>query len=186
MAAMASTLTTVSSNLTHLATTGTAQQKWGGVYLSGSGTTGVEIINVDASWLLNSTYFDVSNVSSSATLIVNFVGGPVAFHGGFGAFDGIDNVLFNTTSNNVKINNGFNVSLLAPNADISGGEGQVNGTVIVKSWDSTIQINSTNAFGAAVPGLTSAVPEPETYAMLLAGLGLVGFIARRRKPAAAR
>ena len=25
------------------------------------------------------------------------------------------------------------------------------------------------------------IPEPETYAMLLAGLGLVGFIARRRK-----
>lgn len=27
----------------------------------------------------------------------------------------------------------------------------------------------------------SAVPEPETYAMLLAGLGLMGFIARNRK-----
>ncbi len=27
----------------------------------------------------------------------------------------------------------------------------------------------------------SAVPEPETYAMLLAGLGLVGTIVRRRK-----
>jgi hypothetical protein len=26
-----------------------------------------------------------------------------------------------------------------------------------------------------------AIPEPETYAMLLAGLGLVGFIARRKK-----
>ena len=29
----------------------------------------------------------------------------------------------------------------------------------------------------------AAVPEPETYAMLLAGLGLVGFAARRRKTA---
>ena len=28
---------------------------------------------------------------------------------------------------------------------------------------------------------TAPVPEPETYAMLLAGLGLVGFIARKRK-----
>jgi hypothetical protein len=31
--------------------------------------------------------------------------------------------------------------------------------------------------------ITSAVPEPETYAMLLAGLGLMGGIARRRKQA---
>ena len=29
--------------------------------------------------------------------------------------------------------------------------------------------------------LTAPVPEPETYAMMLAGLGLVGVIARRRK-----
>ena len=28
---------------------------------------------------------------------------------------------------------------------------------------------------------TAAVPEPETYAMLLAGLGMMGFMARRRK-----
>jgi len=29
--------------------------------------------------------------------------------------------------------------------------------------------------------LTAAVPEPETYAMMLAGLGLMGFVASRRK-----
>jgi hypothetical protein len=27
----------------------------------------------------------------------------------------------------------------------------------------------------------ASVPEPETYAMLLAGLGMMGFVARRRK-----
>lgn len=29
--------------------------------------------------------------------------------------------------------------------------------------------------------ITSPVPEPETYAMMLAGLGVLGFIARRRR-----
>lgn len=39
-------------------------------------------------------------------------------------------------------------------------------------------------FGSAValePPSVAAIPEPETYALMLAGLGLVGFMARRRK-----
>lgn len=31
---------------------------------------------------------------------------------------------------------------------------------------------------------TSAVPEPETYAMLLLGLGLLGFVAKRKQAVA--
>lgn len=53
--------------------------------------------------------------------------------------------------------------------------------------------NAFDASGNRIPGgtmrgtfpnsqtITAAVPEPETYAMLMAGLGLIGFIARRRK-----
>jgi hypothetical protein len=35
--------------------------------------------------------------------------------------------------------------------------------------------------GISVPPVVTPVPEPETYAMLLAGLGLIGFMVRRRK-----
>jgi hypothetical protein len=51
----------------------------------------------------------------------------------------------------------------------------VDGSTAVRAWvdgDSVLHI-------AAV----TAVPEPESYAMLLAGLGMIGFMARRRKSA---
>jgi hypothetical protein len=50
----------------------------------------------------------------------------------------------------------------------------------------TLQIRGT-VFGssggsyAGVLNLTNPIPEPETYAMMLAGLGLMGFMSRRRK-----
>lgn len=44
-------------------------------------------------------------------------------------------------------------------------------------------VSDTSAsFGGAV--MLNPVPEPETYGMMLAGLGLVGFLARRRSRAA--
>jgi hypothetical protein len=54
-------------------------------------------------------------------------------------------------------------------------------------WTTPVQEHAVNEYGNYSTILTSnvspmaAVPEPETYAMLLAGLGLMGFAARRRK-----
>jgi len=39
--------------------------------------------------------------------------------------------------------------------------------------------------GVVVPPVVNTIPEPETYALLLAGLGLVGFMQRRKKAAQA-
>ena len=40
---------------------------------------------------------------------------------------------------------------------------------------------SINAFETANFSVTAPVPEPETYALMLAGLGAIGFISRRRR-----
>lgn len=54
---------------------------------------------------------------------------------------------------------------------------------VVTNW----QQNSGNPTGLRVEfsgsNITAAVPEPETYAMLLGGLAMMGFVARRRKAA---
>ena len=47
-------------------------------------------------------------------------------------------------------------------------------------WPAQGSISYVQIFNSAENGGGSLVPEPETYAMLLAGLGLVGFAARRR------
>lgn len=47
----------------------------------------------------------------------------------------------------------------------------------------TVSGNATGSSGGAFSGMinVSPIPEPETYALMLAGLGVVGFLARRRK-----
>lgn len=57
------------------------------------------------------------------------------------------------------------------------------------STSSTLHFTSLqeSAYGVALDNISvTAVPEPETYAMLLAGLGLVGAAARRRRTAASK
>jgi hypothetical protein len=53
-----------------------------------------------------------------------------------------------------------------------------NDPIYVWSYDVAPYVPVTFVDGSG--SITVAVPEPETWAMLLAGLGLVGFVARRR------
>jgi hypothetical protein len=53
---------------------------------------------------------------------------------------------------------------------------------ITNPSNSVINVTSASLYFGTKPDIqiAVAVPEPETYAMLLAGLGLVGFAARRK------
>lgn len=65
---------------------------------------------------------------------------------------------------------------------------ETNGAVPIGTEAIKFELNMTRFAGSYNDGyadnlsfVLTPVPEPETYAMLLAGLGLVGFMARRRK-----
>jgi hypothetical protein len=58
---------------------------------------------------------------------------------------------------------------------------QLNTTASASQFDVNIWSNTGRVQDLAV--FAPAVPEPQTYAMMLAGLGLLGFMARRRKQA---
>ncbi|ELX09859.1 hypothetical protein containing PEP-CTERM anchor [Janthinobacterium sp. HH01] len=86
------------------------------------------------------------------------------------------------------------VVLLSSNADLSAFIGGDEFHALLTGWSTQVTSGSGNATYKPRINLdgyahvtytyeTAPVPEPETYAMLLAGLGLMGVVARRRKSA---
>ena len=109
----------------------------------------------------------------------------------FGALNdvtGSQTVSYNATTHVLSMTGSF--------SDTAGHILNVSDSDIVDlgaKFGSTMYLGFTGATGGtdadqritsfAVSTVTAAVPEAETYAMMLAGLGMVGFIARRRKQA---
>ena len=59
--------------------------------------------------------------------------------------------------------------------NFGGNTQRIDGASLTESFVAT-------ASGAGVELFLAPVPEPETYALMLAGLGALGFVARRRRP----
>jgi len=76
-------------------------------------------------------------------------------------------------------NANFGGSTITVSNNVSGGEGngvvQFNGLVSSISWTDTPE----NYYGFTV-GVAGSIPEPRAYLVMLAGLGLLGFLAKRR------
>lgn len=183
-------LTTLSASLDAAATNGSVSfNPWGGVTFSGDGSAGTQVFDVLGSSLLHVNNIMFSGLASGQTLIVNVSGAQAGFQNvGLSGFAGY-NVLFNFVDATELVLSGVGVygSILAPNATVSGGNGQINGNVVVKNWFSNIQINDNHLFvpaNVALPALQSPasakpVPEPGTLALAVPALTLVALCRRR-------
>lgn len=139
-------------------------------------------------WGTGWTYLDATDASSAVLMGLRFEVTATPGVTGSWTLTGVD------TNGGAALN--FPASLDFAVALKAGNEFALWGfdNVVVDGWDSgtfSIVFTNTGASSANLShlvvfgresgqGSISAVPEPQTYAMLLAGLGLLGFAARRR------
>jgi hypothetical protein len=91
---------------------------------------------------------------------------------GFGSntFSGFDQTI---TSFSLFSNNGFS-------ADFLTGFSFTSNSITLDTNNGSVPGGNSSTAVFIINGV-APIPEPETYAMMLAGLGLIGFAARRRK-----
>ncbi len=152
----------------------------GWLALTGDGSSAVQVFSISGTDLQTRHQIVVNNVPTTSAVLVNVTGtfaelASVDSTAPFASFGG--NVLFNFMDA-TQVNfaqTGLYASVLAPNALITSNSGHIQGVVIAKDWNGNFEVQP-----GAAPMLL-AVPEPETYAMMLAGLSLMGFVGHRRR-----
>jgi len=142
-------LRALSANLSALPANGRTEIQWGGMQFIGDGISAVQVFNVNGADLASVNWSSFSGIAPGQTVIVN-VNGDGGFTGGTSNGFANFNTLYNFyNANTISINTGVYGSILAPHATVQGGGGRIDGNVVVKNWDSSIQINAVNHFKAS-------------------------------------
>lgn len=180
-------LQNLSTSLNGLTNTGIATYNFSGLQLTASNNTDAQVFDIDGSLFNSRNNTTFSGFSSGQTIILNISGNGLTFNGGTGTnFSGY-NVIYNFyQATSVSTGSGATGTILAPLANITGGSTAINGNVIANSWNTNTQVNVNGMFKPTeVTGLVvTPVPEPESYGMLLLGLGLVSLLTRKRQAVA--
>lgn len=174
-------LTSLSTSVSQLAANGSVVAQNSGFTLVGDKNADVDIFNINASSLANLT-LDLGSLKSTAHIIINDGASTIDMSGDYASFAGFsDRTLFNfADATKTSVSTYVYGSILTPLATFSG-TGHLEGTLVADSVvatasGSTVEIGANSFKGVTV----SAVPEPDSIALMLAGVGLVGFMLRRK------
>jgi choice-of-anchor A domain-containing protein len=119
------------------------------------------------------------NLNGATTVIINSDNKSISTNANFSNAQALGSKLlwnlYDATS--VSIGTQWGGSVLATDASFTN-RNSIEGGVYAASFLQSGEIHQV-AFGGVIP--VAAVPEPETYAMLMAGLGLMGFMSRRSR-----
>ncbi|MCB5184597.1 choice-of-anchor A family protein [Methylobacillus gramineus] len=186
-------LTSLSSGLASVGATGSyaAQDQWNQAskIFTGSGSN-VEFFSLNASEFSSFNNLSFSSIATGTTLIFNVAGTSATLGWQWQSLGSNYNVLFNFyEATSVTLQNAsLYANILAVDATINGS-GNLYGTVVGESWNNAFTLGNggfATANSSLFAGVTAAVPEPSSYALLLAGLVMIGFTATRRKRILAR
>ena len=182
-AAEESYLKSLSAELSQQSTSLGAELKYGAnMYLTGDGTTALQVFHLDGAELLSATSLMLNDIAEGASLLLNISGDVSGLTNmGLSALTAFgDKVLFNFYDADILTLAGVGVwgSILAPHAAVSFNSGQINGTVIADYLTGSGQYNYNPYVG---DGLGSTpVPEPGTLVLFSIGiLGAYGVLRRR-------
>lgn len=185
-AGLSNELTTASSYLGALESTGTTTLQWGGVYLTGTGKD-LNVFTLEAAALASANHF-VIDAPAGATVLVNITGNAGTMKGmGFDFRDyngdgtgstSMQKVLYNfvdATSLNIH-SIGVKGSILAPKANVTFQNGNIDGQLIAGSLEGNGEAHQ-YAFEGDLP---SSLQVPEPSSLLLAAAGGLLVLRRRR------
>lgn len=140
-----SELVQISNGLSQLASNGTYESKWGGLYLKGDNTSDLQVFSLPGNLVKNAHTFDVKDIPSGATIIFNISGTDtgltnMSMHS---LSSHRQRVLYNFYEATGLTLRGIGVqgSILAPNAEINNPQGVIHGTLIGNSFNGPMQLN---------------------------------------------
>jgi len=183
-------MTSLSSQLSALHGTGGSSVDFSNndhtVTFSGTAVNGVLVFDLSTldSRIFSSTTSEFNfNLHGASTVIFNTNDANLSvsanFLGGSAQALGSKMIWNFAGASSVSVGATFGGQVLVANGSFSNINGaNVEGGVFAKSLNQYGEIHL-QSFTGNIPA--APVPEPETYAMLLAGLGLMGAVARRRK-----